>query len=63
MASVAEQIPQKPTLSEIEQIASVILHIQEAVVTLEHFLKDDEFPRLSAGTNWFYQGQDVKKHD
>lgn len=57
MAAVAEQIPQKPTLSMIEQIASIIPHIQEAVVTLEPFLKDDEFLRFFRGTTWFYQGQ------
>ncbi|MEH2266884.1 MAG: tetratricopeptide repeat protein [Nostoc sp.] len=56
MAAVAEQIPQKPTLSEIEQIAPVIPHIEETVITLEPWLSNEEFIRFSRIT-CFYQGQ------
>nr|WP_322721690.1 tetratricopeptide repeat protein [Nostoc sp. ChiQUE02]MDZ8234797.1 tetratricopeptide repeat protein [Nostoc sp. ChiQUE02] len=57
MAAVAEQIPREPALSVIEQMASVIPHLQEAIITLEPFLKDDEFLRFFRGTTCFYKGQ------
>ncbi len=56
MALLAEQIPQKPTLSEIEQIAPVIPHIEETVITLEPWLSNEEFIRFPRIT-CFYQGQ------
>ncbi|MBD2254245.1 tetratricopeptide repeat protein [Nostoc parmelioides] len=57
MAAVAEQIPREPTLSVIEQMASVIPHVQKAIITLEPLLSNEEFIRLFRGTTCFYKGQ------
>ena len=57
IALVAEQIPYKPTLSVIEQMASVIPHVQEAIITLEPWLVNEEFIRFFRGITCLYQGQ------
>jgi tetratricopeptide (TPR) repeat protein len=57
MVAVAQQIPQTPTLSQIEQFQPVIPHLQEVATNLHSVLPDADVIEPANRIAWFYQGQ------
>ncbi|MCY7390284.1 MAG: tetratricopeptide repeat protein, partial [Leptolyngbyaceae cyanobacterium CAN_BIN12] len=57
MAAVAEQMPNSPTRSQIEQFTAVIPHLKEATTTLQPWLTDVDVITPSTRIAQFYEGQ------
>jgi tetratricopeptide (TPR) repeat protein len=57
MVAVADQMPTRPTLAQIEQFTVVIPHLKEATTTLQPWLTDADIFKPSTRIAQFYEGQ------
>ena len=60
MVAKAKQIPQHPTIGEINELVSAIPHIEEVANQDNHlidYLSDDDLIWPFVGVGWFYEGQ------
>ena len=60
MATIAQQMPQSPTLEQIAAVSPAVPHIAEAATTWRDWLsKDDDFTWPFTGLTFFYYGQGI----
>ncbi|QFS49764.1 tetratricopeptide repeat protein [Nostoc sphaeroides] len=57
MASIAQQIPESPTLKFLLQMTPMMPHVAEAGTTLINYLSDQELIQPFAGLGRFYESQ------
>ncbi|MEA5468728.1 tetratricopeptide repeat protein [Spirulina sp. 06S082] len=57
MVKIAKQIPQTPTLKNIEQISPAIPHLIETVTNLIAWVRDEDLIWTFVGLGRYYQGQ------
>ena len=57
MVAIGSEIPQTPTLQDIERFAPYIPHLQEVATVLTEWVKDEDLIWPFVGLGRFYQGQ------
>ncbi|MGB7441617.1 MAG: NB-ARC domain-containing protein, partial [Coleofasciculaceae cyanobacterium] len=57
MVEIAKEIPDSPTLKDIESVRDAIPHIEEVAENLTEALKDEDLVSPFAGLGRFYEGQ------
>ncbi len=57
MVDIAREIPQTPTLEDIDRVKYAIPHLSEVAQNLTVAMSDEDLIRVFKGLGWFYQGQ------